>query len=591
MYSVKKLKLLPRLLTKNENKLITVLLFVICAALITVAINWYFANAKIVPAQGGEYIEGIIGAPRLINPLLSQGNEVDQDITRLLFSGLLKQENSELKPDLARSYTISPDNLIYTFVLRDDVYWHDGTPFSANDVIFTLQSIQNPEFKSPLFNMLMGVKATKVNDLEISLTLPGPFAPFASLMSFGILPQHIWEDIPLETAHLADFNVKKPIGTGPFMIKSFKKDSRGVIKSYTLIRNERFYNNPPYLETITVKFYPNYKEAVDALNNKNIDGINYLPNRYYTAIAQKNNSIYSLFLPQYTALFFNKNNNELLSQHDIRLALAKAIDKNTLIAQTLDNQGSAIHGPILPGFAGYDPTLIEPTFNKEEAIATLEKNKWSRITKDEFLKLTQTQPSDITTHNEEIIRQQETTQTFFWKKDDKILSLNLTTVDNPETQAVAEYVKKSWEEVGIDTRLTIIPKEQLLSSIIKPRNYEALLIGQIIGNDPDLYAFWHSSQAESPGVNLSLYQNEKADILLEEARKTSNQKEREKKYGEFQNILQEDLPAIFLYTPTYSYVVSNTIKGITIQKITIPADRFAGIEQWYIKTKRDFTLR
>ncbi|MEK9165349.1 MAG: ABC transporter substrate-binding protein [Patescibacteria group bacterium] len=542
----KKSKLISKILTKKERTIVKLLITTIIAATVILSINWYLKNSIIMPDIGGEYIEGIIGSPSLINPILAQNYEVDKDIAKLLFNGLLKQGKNAITNDLSASYSLSKDQLTYTFQLKQDVYWHDGSPFTADDVIFTVQSIQNLEFKSPLYNSLKGVLIQKIDNQTVKFKLSEPFSPFLSLLTFGILPKHLWEDIPPTTAHLADLNIKNPIGTGPFKIKSFKKDSRGVIKNYTLTRNEDYYNQPPKIKTIILKFYPDFLSAVEALNNNNIDSISYLPNKYQAEITNKNTGIKSLSLPQYTAIFFNQQNNEALKDLKIRQALILALNRQELVSQALENQGKVIYGPILPGFIGFNADIKKFDFDPDEARKLIESSEWKR------------------------------------------LSIILTTVDNQETVEAASLIKKQWEQAGIKVDLNIVSRDQLMPEIIKPRMYQALLLGQNIGNDPDPYAFWHSSQINDPGVNLSMYSNKKVDALLEEARKTSDIKERGEKYIEFQNIIQEDLPALFLYTPTYPYILNNRVKNFNVKKISIPADRFNGIEQWYIETKRVF---
>lgn len=556
----KKSKLISKILTKKERIIVKLLITAITAAAIILSINWYFKNSILVPDIGGEYIEGIIGSPSLINPiLLAQNYEVDKDIARLLFNSLLKQEENAITNDLTASYSLSPDQLTYTFQLKQNVYWHDGSPFTADDVVFTVQSIQNLEFKSPLYNSLKGVLIQKIDDQTVRFKLSQPFSPFLSLLTFGILPKHLWEDVPQNTAHLADLNIKNPIGTGPFKIKSFKKDSRGVIKSYTLTRNENYYNQPPNIKTIVFKFYPDFQSAVQALNNNNIDSISYLPNKYQAEITNKNATVKSLSLPQYTAVFFNQQNNETLKDLKIRQALILALNRQELVKQVLENQGKVIYGPILPGFIGFSADIKKFDYNPDEARKLIESSGWKQISADSG---------------------------FFWQKDEQTLSIILTTVDNPETAQSADLIKKQWEEIGIKVDINIVSRDNLMPEIIKPRMYQALLLGQNIGNDPDPYAFWHSSQINDPGVNLAMYSNKKADALLEEARKTSNIKERGGKYIEFQNIIQEDLPALFLYNPTYPYILHNRVKDFNVKRISIPADRFNGIEQWYIETKR-----
>lgn len=595
------LKALPKLLSSKEAFVIKLSLIVIVVGLIITGRHWYLTHSVLMPQAGGAYIEGLTGTPNLVNPLLAPANEVDQDISRLLFNGLFRQQNNKTVPDLVDTYTVSPDQLKYTLVIKHDITWHDGNPLTASDVAFTIRMIQDPEFKSPLYSSLNKVAVQQPDDYTVILTLPQPFAPFLTLLTFGIIPQHIWEEIPIQTAHLADYNLKNPIGTGPFKFKSLKKDSRGTIKNYTLVRNEEFHGTVPYLDTITFKFYPDFPSAIDALNNKNIDSINYLPIKYHPDVTNRQISFQSLSLPQYSAVFFNSGSNASLADIKIRQALARAINRPMLVKQVLENQGTAIYAPILPGFIGYDPALGQTDFNTAEADKLIIEAGWKKITPTDYQQLlkkvadnkpasttgTATLPDTATAADQP----EETLLGAYWQKNDRVLELTLTTVDNPETALAASLVKSQWETIGVKVNLEIVDKNHLLQDIIKPRRYQALLFGQMIGNDPDPYAFWHSSQATDPGLNLALYNNKQVDSLLEDARKINDPEERAKKYVEFQKILTADRPAIFLYNPTYPYALSQNIKGFSARHIVVPADRFNNIEMWYIKTHRIFKLQ
>jgi peptide/nickel transport system substrate-binding protein len=508
MPSLQQLKYLPQLLTLREKRLVRILLGIILISLILVGINFYFTRLESVPGVGGEYTEGLVGLPQFINPILAPASTTDMDMSRLVFSGLLRYDkNQRLIPDLAIRYEISDDGKTYTFFLRDNVLWHDEDSFTADDVIFTIQAIQDPEWRSPLLASFRGVEAEKIDDYTLKFVLEKPFAPFLSLLTFGIMPSHIWENIPPLQSHLTEFNIK-PIGSGPFQFKSLTKDRRGFIKSYTLESFDKYYRQKPYLKRVTFKFFLNSEEAAEALETKKIDGLSYLPQDIKNRLASyKNIKIYTLHLPHFTALFFNKKANEFLDSKAIRTALAQSLDRQRIVSEVLANEGEVIDGPILAGQLGHHPEIQE-----------------------------------------------------------------------------------CWQSLGIKVELEIIPKNEIQKETIKPRAYQILLYGVISGFDPDPYSFWHSSQREVPGLNLAGFANRDADHLLEQARQTNDKEKRKELYITFQDIIAEELPVIFLYSPTHSYLVDKKIKGIDIKQISIPSDRFANIEEWYIKTKRRWKI-
>ncbi len=281
----------------------------VCLALILVtSLGWLggfvVGHMEMTPKTGGEYTEALIGQPKYINPIFANTNDVDADLSALLYTGLVRfGSNDKILPDLASNFTISADKKTYTFSLRHDVKWSDGEKFTADDVIFTIETIQNPEVGSPLISAFAGVTLEKIDDFTVSLTLKEPFAPFLTTLTTGIIPEHIWGEISPVNLKLAKNNLQ-PVGTGPFVFSKLVKDETGNIQSYTLTYNDKFYRPFAYLKTLTFKFYTDYNQAADALHSQIVSALSFVPRDYQAKIASKNIGIYPLRLPQYTALFF-----------------------------------------------------------------------------------------------------------------------------------------------------------------------------------------------------------------------------------------------------------------------------------------------
>ena len=559
----KQLKYLPKMLNRKEKNTMGILAIVVLLAVILLIANLYFLSTVSIPQKGGQYMEGLVGAPRFINPILSQTNDVDQDLSKLIFSGLLKfDKNRQLIPDLADRYDISSDNLIYTFHLKKNIKWHDGEPFTADDVIFTIASIQDPEFKSPLSISFQGIIAEKIDENTIKFTLKEPFAPFLGLMTFGILPEHLWYNVPAANADLTELN-KKPIGTGPWQFDSFTKDQNGVIFSYALTPNPYYYGDRPNLDKIVFKFYGDFNSAIDALKGKSVQAVTYLPQEFQAELKNyKNINYQKLSQPQYTALFFNQKNNGFLQADYIRQALAQAIDKQKIINQVLPGNANAIDAPILPSI-NTNPDITKYNFDPQSAINLLEKNGWA---------INSTTTNGIT---EQVMQ-----------KKNQTLEITLTTIDQPQNTQIANIIKQEWGQIGIKTNIQLVDKSKILQDVINTRKYEVLLFGEKLGSDPDPFPFWHSSQNEYPGLNLAVFSNKTVDQLLEDARKTNDWATREKNYLAFQKIVSQQLPAIFLYNQIYIYPQDDSIKGFDVKNISTPSDRFANLYQWYIKTRR-----
>ena len=554
------LKQLPKILNKQEKIKLVVALAIFLLSTFGLATNQYIKNSIIVPDEGGTYTEGLIGAPNLINPILAT-SDVDRDLVRLLFSGLMKyDETGNLVPDLANNYTIDAEQKTYTFELRSNIYWHDGEPITVDDIIFTIERIKNPEYKSPFKNSFNGIVVNRINDQTVQFVLTQPFTPFLSILTVGILPEHLWYSIPDFGAQLAELN-KKPIGSGPYKFQSLTKEASGNIKNYTLEAYDEYHLNRPYIDQLIFKFYPDFEVAAAALQNKNVDGLIYLPKSYKEDIKNKEVVLKNLQSPQYSAVFFNPEENSLLDDVKIRQALALAIDKQKILTEALNNDGQIIHSPILPGMLGYDAEIKDVAYSPEEATQIFDTLGW-KIEENQV----------------------------FRQKDEAELDIKLTTVDQEENVKTVSIIKENWESIGIKTELEIISKNKILQEVIEPRNYQILVFGEIINISSGPYPFWHSSQNEYPGLNLSVLANKNIDQYLEEIRQANNDVAKLEPLKNFQTKLLEQHFAIFLYNPSYTYPVGRKLKGLeNLNFVNLPADRFSNIHSWFLKTKRQLS--
>lgn len=599
---------------KEQFAIIVSILAMFGAASLTV----FFLYAQFVqpvPTTGGVYREALIGRPVYVNPILATTNDVDLDLAKLVYAGLMRfDQDLEAVPDLAESLEINEEQTLYTLTLKENITWHDGEPVTAQDVLFTYKSIQDPLVNSPLQLSMQNVQVSIIDDRTIQFSLDEAFTPFISLLTIGILPQHLWGNIPPGNVRLAENNIK-PIGAGPWQFDRLEKDKQGNIRTYTLTPFENYHEKAPYLEQLTFKFYPNDLEgAIEALNTNKVDGISFVPRQ---SIDQINNAqtyqTFALELPQYTSLFFNEDKNEEIENLQVRQALAYAIDRDRLIAETLSGNGEKINGPLIPGADGYNPDFPGFPFNPIEAQALLEEAGWEPIDEATYIEL-ETQriieeredaaaaaieeaeaetedeasteevdipvddsPIEINTNNQVLFRK---------NADDEFLTIRLTTIDQPETRRAAELIRDAWTAIGVQVQLEFVSRGSLQDVILPAADYEVLLWGHILNVYPDYYTFWHSSQIEFPGLNFSQFADADADRLLEEVRQTIDPTKRAELHTLFQEIVDTQLPAIFLYTPRYTYILPQSIKGFEVERIAIPADRFNNVTEWYIKTKK-----
>lgn len=562
-------------LSKKERWFFRVFFALFLLSLSVTLVRAYQGHVTYTAADGGKYTEGIIGAPKWMNPLYAATNDADQDMVTLVYSQLFKDNAGQgLIPDAAESYTISEDKKTYTVLLRKDIIFQnvsdDSEPqqLTADDVIFTIGLIQDPLYASPLRSNFSEVTVQRVDDFTVSFTLKEPYAPFLTNLTFGILPAYLWIDVLPENARLVDLNLK-PIGSGPYAFKELKKDPSGSVKSITVVPNAQYYGDKPHIDELTFKYYPDIDTAAVALQEKNVEGLSFISasNRETLKEQRPDIQFHTFNLPQYTAIFFNQTNS-LLKNAEVREALALAIHKDEILDQALNNEGQIIHAPVLPGFVGYNPDVRK--YNYDPTLV-------SNFLNDKGWVFPQTPEG------------QEAPALPVRQKDGVELALSLSTIDQEEYVTTVELIKKYWEAVGVRVELKIYSTKDIQKKVIAPRQYEALLFGEIVGADPDPYPFWHSSQNRDPGLNLAVFFNKQVDQLLEEARQTDDSEQRRLKYLHFQNILADELPAIFLYNPTYTYPVHDKVKGMEGGTINILSDRFSTVSQWYIETSRNWT--
>lgn len=551
-----KLKLLPKVLSTKERYLILSLTAVALGSIIAIPITSYRHFTEPVATYGGTMKEGIIDEPRHVNPLLSQ-SDADRDLVRLIYSGLLKyNENGKLIPDLAKSYEISSDELNYTIHLRDDAKWHDDKLVTTNDIIFTIRTAQNQDYGSLQRINWQGVEVEKIDDYALILKLKNKYAQFLNNLTLPILPEHLWENIKPINFALSELNIK-PIGSGPYKFKKFQKDTLGRIRLYELEVNKYFYTGRPFINNIQLKFYGSEDELINAYNKNEVSNLGLIsPQNLKNLKYRPGLTIEDTLMPRYFGLFFNQNQSKILSDKNIRLALAYGTDKEALVTKILAGKGLVIDSPILSVLSDENPDIKKYNYNKDLAVETLTKAGWDKKNEDGIL----------------------------MKKDER-LTIKVTTSTWPELIEVANSIKEQWKELGANLEIETLPTPDLQQAI-KDRNYQMLLFGEIISLDPDPFTLWHSSQKRDPGLNLALYDNKAADTILEEARKTLNPLERAQKYNNFEVLISDDIPALFLYSPYYLYGHSKSIKGFENTIIATPADRFLNIEKWYIETKR-----
>lgn len=548
---------MSKFLNFREKLIVFSLIFLIFGSLVFWLSHIYLNATKPIPRRGGEYMEGVVGQPLYINPLLSQTSEADSDLVQLIYKGLLKyNSNGEIENALAEGYEVSEDQKTYTVHLRKNLFWQDDQPLTASDVFFTISILQDPAYKSPLRQNWQGVTANQIDDYTLSFNISNPYFGFLNNLTVGILPKHIWGNIAPEKFSLTEYNLK-PIGSGPYSFIDFQKNSNGEILSYNLKAFSKYYAGEPYISRMIFNFYPDEDMMLTAYNKKEIKGMETVDSEKIDSIKnKKSTTIKELSFPRYFSVFFNKTKSIPLASADVRKALSYAVNRKEIINQVLKGRGAEIFSPFLQTMDEFNGDVDNRNFDLGKAGQVLDDSGWKV--------------------NNNGIRE----------KRGEELQFKIYTTDWPDLAETANILAKQWKEIGADVNVETLTATDLQQNYIRPREYEALLFGQDTNFEPDLYPFWHSSQKQDPGFNLGMFDNKDADKLLQDIRQESDEGKREEKYKELQKIISDEAPAVFLYSPYYLYPISSDVKGIETKNINSPSWRFADVNEWYIKTSR-----
>ncbi|MEA3293200.1 MAG: ABC transporter substrate-binding protein, partial [Patescibacteria group bacterium] len=365
-------KRIPKVLNQKEKISLAVLIIIFLGSFILFLGHTYVKNSEIQPVHKGTYIEGVVGEPRFINSVYAN-NDTDRDLMELILSGLMKYNlNGELVPDLAKDYKVSDDKKTYDFFLRENVFWHNGKKFSADDVIFTIQTIQNTDYKSLIRANWLGVEIEKISDYEIKFKLRNPYQGFLDRLTLKIIPKHIWESSSPQNFPLSLYNLQA-VGTGPYQVKKLKQGKTKKIISLELSRNQKYFGKSPYLSKIIFRFFDNENELKDAANKKKIDGFSISLPKDYSSF-EKDFKKYSFSMPRYFAIFLNQDNYKFFEIKDIRKAIRMAVDKKEIKEKILFNSATIVNSPLLSQVYGFQLNDIPCEFNIEKAKEILEKN-------------------------------------------------------------------------------------------------------------------------------------------------------------------------------------------------------------------------
>jgi len=514
------------------------------------------------PGSGGTYVEALVGSPVYLNPLLSGYNEADRDVCYLLFRGLTRLNTyGEIEADLATGWDVTLDGLTYTFHLRPNAYWHDGTPVTADDVLFTIGLLRDVGFNGPPelgMAVWRTVTVEKVDRRTVRFVLSEPFAPFLDYTTVGLLPAHLLEGVSGASLPASQFNMS-PVGNGPFQLTEVKIEN-GMVTSLLLEQFPRYYGKRPHLDRIQFQFYPNAELALEAYQKGEVEGLSQVTRSQWAHVRDLPTlNLYSAPLAEYSLVFLNLKRSDLPFQEtEVRQALLYALDRQRLVDQVLGGQGIVIHSPLLPGTWAYEENLPRYSYDPDTAQELLDTAGWYR------------------SHDAGGVRY----------KGSRPLEFTLLTSNDPEQLAIAQMMAEQWSRVGITVSVTTASSLEVRDALER-RQFEAVLSTIAVPGDPDLYPFWHETQVDQ-GQNYAGFVHRRGSEVLEQARIEVNRERRRELYREFQRIFAQEVPALLLYAPVYTYGVDERIHDVQIGPLMYPADRFRTVADWWIVPRRVF---
>jgi len=546
-------------------QILVVLVTLVIVAVLLLTQQSQVTNNPIVsqPEQGGVYTEALVGSLGRLNPLLDWNNAADRDVNRLLFNGLVRFDERGLpRADLAEAWGVAPDGTVYNFSIRQNAVWHDGTPVTSDDVIFTIELMQSAGSLVPqdIKDLWGRIKVSKLNDKNLKFTLPEPYVPFMDYLTFGILPKHLLESVPPEGLVNAEFNIQ-PVGTGPYKFDRLIVED-GQIVGVVLVVNPAFYGNAPFIEQVVFRYYPTSSAALDAYLQGDVLAVSRIsPDVLPAALEEPNLNVYTSQLPQMSFVLFNLKSPEVafLQNVKVRRALMLGLNRTFIINSFMQGQAILADSPILPSSWAYFDGTERFEYNPEEAIALLKAEGYA-----------------IPAGGGEVRA-----------RDSVPMVFTLLHPDDPLHTQIAQAIQTQWAAIGVRVDLQAVPYDQLVLNSLASRSFQAALVDLNLSRtpDPDPYPFWHQAEATG-GQNYSQWDNRAASEYLEQARVTADYSLRTRLYRNFQVVFARELPALPLFVPVYSYGVDSQVQGVQVAPLYDSSDRLATFTQWYLLTRR-----
>ncbi|MFC2054899.1 peptide ABC transporter substrate-binding protein [Chloroflexota bacterium] len=519
-------------------------------------------EAVIEPTTGGAYTEALIGSLGRLNPLFDAANPADRAVNRLLYSSLIHFDSrGSAQSDLTESFGISQDGTVYNLSLRNEAVWHDGIPVTSDDVIFTIELMQDENIPQPpdLQDFWSQIEVGALNEKTLQFKLPEPFAPFLDYLTFGVLPKHLLGNLTAQEIINAPFNLD-PVGSGPYQFDEFQMENEEVTGVALSAFND-YYDQKPFIEEVFFQYYPDSTSAFGAYQEGEVMGISEItPDVLDSALKESDLNLFTGRRSRLNLILLNLDIPSLPFFQDplVRRALLMGINRRWIVDRLLGGQAIIAHGPVFPESWAYYEGIEQLSYDSEAAVELLKEAGYT----------IPAEGGDVRA------------------KEGVLLEFEMVYPEGEEYGQIAESIQKDWQKLGVQVDLKPVSHDELLNDSLEPRTYEAALVELNLDRspDPDPYPFWHQAQITG-GQNYSGWNDRQASEFLEQARVLVSQVDRTKRYRNFQVRFASEMPALPLYYPVYSFGIDQQVQGVSMGPLYEPSDRLNTITSWYLVAK------
>jgi peptide/nickel transport system substrate-binding protein len=506
------------------------------------------------PARGGTAVEALVGQAAVLNPLF-ESNDSTRDVNRVIYQGLTTVDAQQnVVGQLATDWAVAPNRLAYTFTIRDGVKWADGQPFGVGDVLFTFHVLQDLEYQQPGADFWRQIGVTAGGANQVVFSLKAPSASFPLALRIGIIPKHIFVGMAPAQIQASPYSGVRAFGTGPFKV--------AAINQLAIALDRNPYASPqPYLDHLVLRTYPatDPQMAIRAVLGGAADLVGGLEPQEVDALSGRTDLTVQesrMFTNSFVSFNPQGDGKNFFSDPSVRLALVQAVDRQRLISE------------VLAGRADPDPNPI-PTADWAYSAAAASAHPYDPIAAAKALDAAGwiiDPTSRLRTKNGDQFR------------------VTVIAADSYPNRQVADALARQLLNIGIELDVKAVPASQLVQNYLLSRNYQMALVAFDVGPDPDQYTLWHS---DTGGTSLNFAYSRGWGLIdkdLEDGRSAVDPPARLAAYLDFQTLMADVAPAIFLYAARYDYAVSQRVHGVHVNKVIEPSDRFQYVTDWYVNT-------